>query len=70
MAERNPTNHTIGEIEEIEKKGHELLWVQHKKDLDNITSKVKVKPQYVYVEQVLEEEDFSQLNLPGTQTPA
>jgi hypothetical protein len=52
---------TIGNITNIEKKGHEYLWVRYEDDVEN-DALVKV-PKYVYVNKVYREENFSQLGI-------
>lgn len=52
---------TIGEIENIEKDGHDYLWVRYE---DAVSSNVLLKkPKFVYVNKVYRRTDFSQLGI-------
>lgn len=58
---------TMGGITNIEKDGHEYLWVRYE---DNVADSSLVKvPKFVYVNKVYREEDFTQLGIGGP-TPA
>lgn len=52
---------TIGDIGNIEKKGHEYLWVRYEATVDG-TDLLK-RPKYVYVNGVYRDGDFSQLGI-------
>lgn len=54
---------TIGDIEDIEKKGHEYLWVKYESAV-NESNAIKV-PKFVYVNKVYRDGDFSQLGIGG-----
>jgi hypothetical protein len=60
-ASPNKTGITIGDIQNVEKKGWEYLWVRYE-DTDDTTAKSIVKrPTAVYVEKVYDEGDFGDL---------
>lgn len=52
---------TVGDIQGIEKKGHEYLWVRYEAAVDG-TDLLK-RPKYVYVNGVYRSADFSQLGI-------
>ena len=52
---------SVGDIEDIEKKGHEYLWVLYANDTDQDT--LIKRPQAVYVNQVYREADFAGLGI-------
>lgn len=51
----------VGDIENIEKKGHEYLWVRYEDNVDDNT--LLKTPRHVYVNQVYAEADFSLLGI-------
>jgi hypothetical protein len=51
----------VGDIDNIEKRGHEYLWVRYESDVDSGT--LLKKPRHVYVNQVYRETDFGQLGI-------
>lgn len=55
----NRTGFTIGDITNIDKKGHEYLWVRYKQDRDATAKVIKKIPQFVYVEKVYLDFDFN-----------
>ena len=60
-ASQNVEGITIGDIEDIDKKGFEYLWVRYE-DVEDTTAKALVKrPIAVYIEKVYEEGDFDGL---------
>jgi hypothetical protein len=61
VASPNVTAQTIGDIEGIEKKGHEYLWVRYE---DAVSSNELVKkPKFVYVNKVYRDGNFSGLGI-------
>lgn len=58
---KNQTGLTIGDIENVSKKGWEYLWIRYKDSTDANTL-VKI-PAFVYVEQVYRYGDFTKLGL-------
>lgn len=62
-ASKNKTGLVIGDITGINKKGWEYLWVRYEDFADSGASLVGKRPQAVYVEQVYEYTDFSQINI-------
>ena len=66
----NKTGVVIGDLDPIDKRGWDYLWVEHAKDVDENAGggakKVEVKiPIAAYVERVYEETDFLDLELEG-----
>ena len=59
----NLTGQTIGDIEDVEKKGHEYLWIRFKDTVSNYTG-IKV-PEFVYVEKIYDLGNFSNLGIDG-----
>jgi len=62
-ASPNRTNITIGNITGIRKKGWEYLWVTYKDEEDGSSAELAKNIKAVYVEQVYEYGDFSQLGI-------
>jgi hypothetical protein len=61
VASKNVTAQTIGSISDIEKKGHEYLWVRYE---DAVSSNTLLKqPKAVYVSKVYKDGDFSGLGI-------
>jgi hypothetical protein len=54
---------TVGSIGNIQKDGHEYLWVRYEDNVEN-DSLIK-EPKHVYVNKVYRDEDFSQLGIGG-----
>lgn len=52
---------TIGDIANIEKNGHEYLWIRYESGVANDT--LLKRPRHVYVDKVYEEKDFSLLGI-------
>lgn len=61
VASPNVTAKTIGTITDIEKKGHEYLWVRYEPAVDSNT--LLQKPKYVYVNKVYRDGSFSGLGI-------
>lgn len=57
---------TIGDLADIDKDGHEYLWVQYEEVDDTDAQVVTRNPKWVFVEQVYEEADFSILGIGTT----
>lgn len=51
----------IGDIANINKKGHEYLWIRYEPSVEG--NELVKRPKYVYVNRVYRESDFSQLGL-------
>lgn len=62
-ASPNATGLTVGEITGIAKKGWEYLWVRYADDVDDDAKVLVKRPIAVYVEQVYQYGDFSQLEI-------
>jgi hypothetical protein len=52
---------TIGDIEDIEKDGHDYLWVRYEDAVENST--LLKKPKFVYVNKVYRRDNFTQLGI-------
>jgi hypothetical protein len=52
---------TIGDIQNIEKDGHDYLWVRYEDAVDSST--LLKRPKFVYVNKVYRRQDFSQLGI-------
>lgn len=63
IKQRNKENQTIGDINGIDKKGWEYLWVLYEETEDTDAKRLAKRPVAVYIEQVYEEGDFSTLPL-------
>lgn len=63
-AVQNATGLTVGTITGINKKGHEYLWADFWEDIDQKAKVAVIVPKAVFVEQVYQSSDFSQLGIP------
>lgn len=61
------SNFTVGSISVARKRGWDYMWVQYADDVDDEKSIVVKKPVAVYIEQVYEEGNFSQLGIGETE---
>lgn len=59
----NKTGITVGTITGIAKKGWEYMWVRYADDVDATSKSIVKRPVGVYIEQVYENGDFSQLGI-------
>ncbi len=59
----NRTGISIGTVHNIEKKGHEYLWVVYEDEVKNSPERIIKKPVEVFVEQVYYEGDFEDLGI-------
>ena len=62
-ASANATGLTIGAITDIEKKGHDYLWILFEGDDDEDAQKTVQRPLAAYVERVYSESDFGDLHI-------
>ena len=62
-ASPNRTNLKVGTITVVEKRGWDYLWILYRRDLDPTTADGVLVPRAAYVEQVLYEGPFSQLQI-------
>lgn len=62
-ASPNVSGLTIGNIAGISKKGWEYLWVRYADVADTVSKTLVKEPEGVYIEQVYDYSDFSQLNI-------
>lgn len=64
VASPNVTNKTIGTITNVNKGGHDYLWVKYEADISG--NDIVRKPKYVYVDKVYHDGDFSALGIGTT----
>ena len=64
LASPNKTGITVGDIEDIEKKGWEYMWVRYADAEDGDAKAVLKRPEAAFVEQVYEYGDFAGLDPP------
>ena len=60
---KNETNLTVGGFNNISKEGWQYLWVLFRTIEDGTANALVKRPQAVYVEDVYEKTDFSQLGI-------
>lgn len=63
-ASENASGLSIGDIDGIDKNGHDYLWVLHAPEVDNTAKFVPKRPKACYVERVYEQADFYALQIP------
>lgn len=61
----NAIDLTVGDIQHVNKLGHEYLWIKYADVIDETTNVVVKRPRYCYVEQVYHLDDFEQLGIGG-----
>lgn len=65
VASPNVTGQSIGSMT-VDKKGHDYVWVRYSNENDSETVSMVKRPQYVYVNKVYKDGDFSLLGIGAT----